>query len=164
MDPSRWRLGPAAVVATLDLCLARLPRPARRFALGIDEPTYCSVFDPPAHLARDGVLVRLAGYVKTGEPVEGWRERLEAVADRVQPGWRAQLLHARYLPHMVAQTAQPMAAAGGLAGRPPVTVPEASGLFLAGDWVGPEGILSDAAAASGWDAAERAVAGTAHAA
>jgi phytoene dehydrogenase-like protein len=153
-----WQLGPPAVVATLDLGLARLPRPSRRFALGIDEPTYCSVFDPPADLARDGVLIRLAGYVRTSESADGWRERLEAVADRVQPGWRRELRYVRYLPNMVAQTAQPIASRGGLGGRPPVALPETAGLFLAGDWVGPQGILSDAATASGWEAADKAVA------
>jgi hypothetical protein len=37
----------------------------------------------------------------------------------------------------------------GLAGRPAVAVPGSPGLYLAGDWVGPSGWLSDAAMASG---------------
>jgi hypothetical protein len=37
----------------------------------------------------------------------------------------------------------------GLAGRPAVAVPGSPGLYLAGDWVGPSGWLSDAARASG---------------
>jgi hypothetical protein len=37
----------------------------------------------------------------------------------------------------------------GLAGRPPVAVPGDAGLYLAGDWVGSSGWLSDAAMASG---------------
>jgi hypothetical protein len=37
----------------------------------------------------------------------------------------------------------------GLAGRPAVAVPGAPGVYLAGDWVGPSGWLSDAAMASG---------------
>jgi len=37
----------------------------------------------------------------------------------------------------------------GLAGRPAVAVPRSPGLYLAGDWVGPSGWLSDAAMASG---------------
>jgi hypothetical protein len=37
----------------------------------------------------------------------------------------------------------------GLAGRPAVAVPRAPGVYLAGDWVGPSGWLSDAAMGSG---------------
>ena len=37
----------------------------------------------------------------------------------------------------------------GLAGRPAVAVPRSPGVYLAGDWVGPSGWLSDAAMASG---------------
>ena len=37
----------------------------------------------------------------------------------------------------------------GLAGRPAVALPGSPGVYLAGDWVGPSGWLSDAALASG---------------
>jgi hypothetical protein len=37
----------------------------------------------------------------------------------------------------------------GLAGRPAVAVPRSPGAYLAGDWVGASGWLSDAAMASG---------------
>jgi phytoene dehydrogenase-like protein len=37
----------------------------------------------------------------------------------------------------------------GLAGRPDVTSTGAEGIYLAGDWVGPTGWLTDAALASG---------------
>ena len=53
--------------------------------------------------------------------------------------------------------ALPIATAGGLAGRPAVVVPGADGLLLAGDWVGPTGMLADAAVASGHDAGLAAV-------
>jgi hypothetical protein len=52
---------------------------------------------------------------------------------------------------MTVVTALP-AVGGGLAGRPPVTVAEAPGLFVAGDWAGPAGWLSDAALSSGQQA------------
>lgn len=42
---------------------------------------------------------------------------------------------------------------GGAAARPGVSVPEVDGLFLAGDWVGPTGMLADASLASARDAA-----------
>jgi hypothetical protein len=37
----------------------------------------------------------------------------------------------------------------GIAGRPPVAVPAAPGLFVAGDWVGPVGWLADTSLVSG---------------
>ena len=139
--------GPAAELSVLDLGLRSLPRRTRRFALGIDQPTYLSRHSPPDH--RDGVLLSLASYAR--EP----REALEAMADTVQPGWRDRLTFDRFLPRMVAVSAIPTPAGGGLAGRPEVDWGE--GLYLAGDWVGPEGWLVDAAISSGAAAAAAAL-------
>lgn len=44
---------------------------------------------------------------------------------------------------------------GGLEGRYGPAVPDTEGLYVAGDWVGPAGMLSDAAVASGRRAARR---------
>ena len=49
---------------------------------------------------------------------------------------------------MTVTAALPVPEAGGLAGRPPVRVPGAEDVVLAGDWVGPAGLLADAAVAS----------------
>ena len=54
----------------------------------------------------------------------------------------------RFLPRIVVVTSLP-APGAGLAGRPPAEVPGAPGLFVAGDWVGQEGWLSDCSLASG---------------
>ena len=51
----------------------------------------------------------------------------------------------------------PTAAAGGFAGRPPVAVDGAPGLYLAGDWVGDEGFQLDASLASAAAAARSAL-------
>jgi phytoene dehydrogenase-like protein len=139
--------GPAAELSVLDLGLRSLPRRTRRFALGVDAPTYLSRHSPPDH--PDGVLLSLASYAR--EP----RGTLEAVADTVQPGWREQVTLERFLPRMVAVSAIPTPAGGGLAGRPPVELGD--GLYLAGDWIGPEGWLVDAAIASGAAAAAAAL-------
>jgi phytoene dehydrogenase-like protein len=138
--------GPAAELSVLDLGLRRLPRRTRRFALGIDEPTYLSRHSPPDH--RDGVLLSLASYAREPRPA------LEALADTVQPGWREQLVFERFLPRMVAVSAIP-APPEGLAGRP--AVDRGEGLYLAGDWIGPEGWLVDAAISSGAAAAAAAL-------
>jgi phytoene dehydrogenase-like protein len=139
--------GPAAELSVLDLGLRRLPRRSQRFALGVDQPTYLSRHSPPEH--RDGVLLTLAGYSRQPRPA------LEALADAVQPGWREQVMLERFLPRMVAVSAIPTPAGGGLAGRPGVEHGE--GLYLAGDWIGGEGWLVDAAISSGASAAAAAL-------
>jgi phytoene dehydrogenase-like protein len=139
--------GPAAELSVLDLGLRSLPKRTRRFALGIDAPTYLSRHSPPDH--RGGALLSLASYAR--EP----RQTLEEMADTVQPGWRKQLLFDRFLPRMVPVSAIATPATGGLAGRPPVD--RGAGLYLAGDWIGPEGWLVDAAISSGAAAAAAAL-------
>ncbi|HEX3608518.1 MAG TPA: FAD-dependent oxidoreductase [Solirubrobacterales bacterium] len=139
--------GPSAELSVLDIGLRSLPRRGRRFALGIDAPTYLSRHSPPDHL--DGVLLSLASY--TRQP----REKLEAMADAVQPGWRKRATLQRFLPRMVAVSAIPSPAGGGLSGRPAVERGEC--LYLAGDWLGSEGWLVDAAMSSGAAAAAAAL-------
>ena len=67
------------------------------------------------------------------------------------------VITSRFLPRMVVAGALPLAAAGGLAGRPAVTASGVTGVYLAGDWVGPRGWLSDASLASGRAAAVAAL-------
>lgn len=139
--------GPAVEISTLDLGLESLPRRFQRFALGVDQPTYLSRHSPADQ--RDGVLLSLASYAR--EP----REALERLADSVQPGWRERATLERFLPRMVPVSAMTTPAGGGLPGRP--AVDRGEGLYLAGDWVGPEGWLVDAALASGAAAAATAL-------
>ncbi len=139
--------GQAAELSVLDLGLTSLPRRSRRFALGVDAPTYLSRHSPPDH--PDGVLLSLASY--TREP----RPALEAMADVVQPGWRERLTLERFLPRMVAVSAITTPGGGGLGGRP--AVERGDGLYLAGDWIGSEGWLVDAAISSGAAAAAAAL-------
>ena len=139
--------GPAAELSVLDLGLRKLPHRSRRFALGVDKPTYLSRHSPPEH--PDGVLLTLASYAR--EP----RAALEELADTVQPGWREQVMLERFLPRMIAVSAIPTPAGGGLGGRP--AVDRGDGLYLAGDWIGPEGWLVDSAISSGAAAAAAAL-------
>jgi glycine/D-amino acid oxidase-like deaminating enzyme len=139
--------GPAAELSVLDLGLRSLPRRTRRFALGIDAPTYLSRHSPPDH--RGGALLSLASYAREPRPA------LETMADTVQPGWRERLIFDRFLPRMVAVSAIASPQSGVLVGRP--TVERGDGLYLAGDWIGPEGWLTDAAISSGAAAAAAAL-------
>ena len=141
----------AVQAACLDLGLARTPRPSVRFALGIDRPLYYSVHSATAAVAPEGrTLIHVAKYLNPAEPADARRDRieLESVMDRLQPGWRAELITERFLPAMTVTHALPTAESGGVHGRPAVKVPGLPGLYLAGDWVGAEGQLANAAVVS----------------
>jgi hypothetical protein len=66
-------------------------------------------------------------------------------------------VHERSLHRLVVAHGAPTAAGGGLSGRPVIDALGIPGVFVAGDWVGPEGLLADAAAASGTAAARAAL-------
>ncbi len=138
-------LGPPSTAACLELAVAG-PVP-NRFVLGIDEPLYLSEHSPPARLAPAGVSVlHVARYGATTATED--RPRLEALS--AQAGIRdADVVARRFLAKMVVHTALPSVDGGGMAGRPAVAVAERPGAFLAGDWVGPVGLLADASFASG---------------
>jgi pyruvate/2-oxoglutarate dehydrogenase complex dihydrolipoamide dehydrogenase (E3) component len=69
----------------------------------------------------------------------------------------------RFVPDFLVSNALVAAEDGGYRGRPVVAVEDAPGVFVAGDWVGREGQLADAALASARCAVD-AIAGRAHAA
>lgn len=142
--------------ACLDLGLSSLPEPRSTFGLGIDAPLYFSVHSAVAKLTPDGgALVHVAKYLDPTAPEDAARDQaeLEAFADLLQPGWRQRVVHRRFLPHLVVTHGLVAAARGGKAGRPGPTVDGATGLYVAGDWVGPEGMLADASFASAQRAA-----------
>ena len=154
------------VIATcLDVALSSLPQPKPTFAVGIDRPLYYSVHSAWAQLTpKGGALIHVAKYRKSGsaldEEIESTGSRrtptaaadeteLESVLDEMQPGWRERVVHRRFLPSMTVSNALV---------RPGVARPSAvtsiKGLYLAGDWVGDEGILCDAVLASARSAAK----------
>jgi phytoene dehydrogenase-like protein len=156
------------VTATcLDVALSSLPVPKMKFALGIDRPLYFSVHSAYAQLTpRGGALIHVAKYrkqraaivddeietdepVRPGDAVAADEQELEFLLDDLQPGWRDVLVHRRFLPSMTVANVLVTPSTK----RPAVTTP-LPGLYLAGDWVGEEGILSDASLASARAAAK----------
>lgn len=139
---------------TLDLALRAMPADAYEFALGINGPFYMSLHSRSAKLAPEGgAVVHLAKYLPVGEgPSRNAIEELEGIADLVMPGWRA--LEVRR------QELRGMTVANGLPrwdrARPDVALADAPGVFIAGDWVGDEGMIADAAASSAVKAARAA--------
>lgn len=145
--------------AALDLALRR-PHPGIVF--GIDEPLYLSPHAPVAKLAPAGHgLVSMLRYAPDGErpedaDVQRIRGRMRELATMAGIA-DADILHERYQHRLVIANSFPAAAAGGLHGRPSVDALGVPGVFVAGDWVGPEYQLADAASASGESAARRAL-------
>jgi phytoene dehydrogenase-like protein len=134
----------------LDVALSKLPQPRHLFALGIDQPLYYSVHSAYAQLTPSGgALIHAAKYGgdTAAEP------ELEKLLDDLQPGWRDVVVHRRFLPQMTVSNAVAEPAREGAARRPAPSTP-IRGLYLAGDWVGDDGILSDAALASARAAAK----------
>ena len=143
--------------ACLDIGLARLPRPRALFALGIDRPLYFSVHSAVARLGPDGgAVIHTAKYLNTAVRTDpkADEQELEGILDAMQPGWREVVVERRFLPNMVVSHLLVTAAAGGTAGRPRPIVPGIANLYVAGDWVGSEGLLADASLASAKRAAE----------
>jgi phytoene dehydrogenase-like protein len=137
--------------ACLDVALRSLPQPRAGFALGIDRPLYLSVHSLTAKLApAGGALIHVAKYLGSDpadDPAEIEAE-LEEALDLIQPGWRGELVERQFLPKIIVSHALPTAAQDGLQGRPKPDVAGVEGLYLAGDWVGDEGLLADASLAS----------------
>jgi phytoene dehydrogenase-like protein len=144
----RWAAESRPVqVSALDLALRRVPAPEQRFVLSLDDPMYLSVHTPYADLAPEGggAVVHLIWY---GDPGHDPRPDLERLMDLAQPGWRDELVAEQYGRMRTVTHSRPEPGRG-LTARPGVAVDDLPGVYVAGDWVGPTGMLSDAAIASG---------------
>lgn len=138
-------LGPAATAACLELAVRRPPR--FRFLQGIGDPLYLSAHSPIARLGPDGlqvVHVMRYGARSTAEDRPALWEHAARAGIREDD-----VVAHRFLHSMTVMGGIPIGEAGGQAGRPPVEVPGPAGLYVAGDWVGAEGLLADASFASG---------------
>jgi phytoene dehydrogenase-like protein len=143
--PGWTDIGDPLTGAVLDLGVRGLPSPG--YVLGVDEPIYGTTQSPPARQAPAGnsvVTVIRYGARNAAEDrrdLDAWLPHLgvdrEAIAVE------------RFLARMVVVGAVPRAVNGGLAGRPAVHATGMPNVFLAGDWVGPDGHLADASLASG---------------
>jgi len=140
----------AIYAASLDLCLSRLPEGAPTAAFALDRPLYYSVHSAVARLApQEGAVVHVMKYLQdaSSEPIT-LRGELEQYADLVMPGWRLNLQRARFMPSLMVSASIP-----GVLGRSDVFLQNADDIAIAGDWVGSEGMLVDAAVSSALKAA-----------
>jgi phytoene dehydrogenase-like protein len=144
--------------ASLDVGLRRLPKPNDWFALGLDRPLYLSVHSKWAHLAPDGgALIHVLRYLgpNPSRGVEDEQE-LEGLLDLVQPGWREEVVARRFMPEITVAGALPSVGWEERDGPRGPEVPGVDGLLVAGDWVGPDGMLADRAIQSGARAGQAA--------
>ena len=147
---------PPGLVACLDVALERLPSPDVPVVQDLDGPRFMTAQSLYSKVAPRGAALlytfKQLDPRRPGDPREDERD-LEDLLDRAQPGWREVLVKRQYLPRMEAVGALPTAIGGGFAGRPGHRLPGLEGLYLAGDWVGPEGFLVDASVGSARSAA-----------
>jgi len=143
VEPDWPELGPPVTAACLDLGL-RGPHPS--VVIGLDQPLYLARHCPPGGLApAGGSVVHVMRYgAREPGPDSAELHRFAALAGITED----QIVEERFLAVHVVTHVLP-GPKDGLAGRPAVAVPGPPGLYVAGDWVGPSGWLSDAAMASG---------------
>ena len=146
-----------ARIACLDVALNRLPVPGRPIVQDLDGPRFMSAQSVYSRVAPEGAALIISFKQldprHPGDPREDERD-LEDLLDAAQPGWHDALVKRQYLPRIEAVGTLPTAREGGFAGRPDPRVTGLDNLYLAGDWVGPEGFLVDASMASAHRAAE----------
>jgi phytoene dehydrogenase-like protein len=133
--------------ACLDLGLRRLPRPDNAVVMSLDGPFFQTTQSLFSKVAPEGrALVYTIKYLRPGEKADSHavERELEEFLDITQPGWRNEVIERRYLPNLTVNNALVTAEAGGAKGRPGPQVPGIEGLYVVGDWVGPEGNISSA--------------------
>ncbi|MDQ4078816.1 MAG: hypothetical protein M3220_21560, partial [Chloroflexota bacterium] len=138
-------------IACLDVALRHLPVPRYPIVQDLDRPRFMSTQSLYSRVAPEGgALIYTFKQLDPSHPTGPQQDEheLEELLDKVQPGWRDVLVKRVYLPRIEAVGLLPTAHSGGLAGRPTAEAARLPGLYLAGDWVGPEGFLSDASFAS----------------
>jgi hypothetical protein len=153
-DPPDWgNLGGPITAACLDVGARRVPSPG--YVLGIDTPLYATIQGPPARQAPTGKAV--VGVLRYGaRSAELDRPELEAHL-RLCGVTDDDVVVKRFLASMTVAGTMPRAETGGMRGRPCVGDTGTPGIHMAGDWVGPDGLLADASLASGLAAGRRAL-------
>lgn len=140
-------------MASLDVALHDMPDEGANVAFALDRPLYFSVHSKAAQLAPRGSQVAHVAKYLGSDPRDPKKVRaeLEEFATLVMPRWKQHTGVVRFLPEL---TVSPMMPEPGK--RPGVDFLKLKGLAhvtLAGDWVGEEGMLTDAVVSSALEAA-----------
>lgn len=141
--------------ATLDVALTQLPNPKLLFAMGITDPFYFSVHSNYARLSDDAKssVLHVFKYHHPDDHIEGKkvRDELEQFLEKLQPGWQRYVITSRFIPQITVNQRLPQIGDEQKLSRFKTQIP---GLYIAGDWVSPDSILSEGAVSSGKQAAE----------
>ncbi|MBS4220977.1 NAD(P)/FAD-dependent oxidoreductase [Bacillus sp. FJAT-49711] len=157
----KWKKRSRPLFAScFDVALKRVAYPERVFALGLDEPLYFSNHSVSVKLSDNGAhifhLMKYNGNERAHDETAE-EKQLTNLLDLLQPGWEQDVVAARFSANVFVAHDSRTIHNGGTAPAPGPNVPEISGLYIAGDWVGPEGRLADAALASAKSAAQEAI-------
>jgi phytoene dehydrogenase-like protein len=141
--------------ATLDIALSALPRPQQLFAMGVTKPLYYSVHSPYAKLTNieNSVVLHVFRYFHPDERMnrEQLQLEMEQFLEKIQPDWQKYLLAKRFMPHLTVNQRFPLVGEDSIKfQRSKTSIPR---LYIAGDWTSSDYILSEAAIASGKEAA-----------
>ena len=144
--------GRSVRMASLDLGLEGLPEASTTTAFPLDQPLYFGTHSASARLApKGGRMVHVAKYLGGSAPdAKTVRAELEEFATLAIPQWRQHTKFVRFLPDLLITSMMPTAAP-----RPDSNFLGLNRVALAGDWVGPEGMLADTAVASALAAANQ---------
>ncbi|NMO94303.1 phytoene desaturase family protein [Paenibacillus lemnae] len=147
--------------ACLDLVVSGMPRPKIKFVIGANVPWYYANHSAAAALSGPGKkVIHVMKYLPAhdqSDPKQNELE-LEGFLDSIQPEWRKHVIQQRFLPRMLVSHGMAMAANGGLSRRPGPEVKGRPGLYMAGDWVGSQGLLLNASLNSAKEASKQMIA------
>ncbi len=138
--------------ACLDVALRRLPEPGNKVVMDLERPLFLTTQSEFSNVTTGGgALLYALKYLDPSAPhdADADKRELEGWLDETQPGWRTEVTEQRFLPQLIVSNALVKASNGGNEGRPRPGVPGIANLYVAGDWVGPRGML---ASASLWSA------------
>lgn len=149
---NEWRRKSRPLYAScFDVALKRMTYPERIFALGLDEPLYFSNHSVSVKLSNNGAhIFHVMKYNNNKKTVDeaADEKQLTNLLDLLQPGWEQDVVAARFSANVLVAHDSRTIDNGGIAPALGPIVPEISGLYVAGDWVGTEGRLADTALAS----------------
>ncbi|OAX50685.1 Pseudooxynicotine oxidase [Paenibacillus sp. AD87] len=144
--------------ACLDLVVSGMPQPKTKFVLGVDHPWYYSNHSAVASLSENPAheVVHVMKYLSESSKSDPRQDEdeLKGFLDLIQPGWREHIIKQRFLPRMLVSHGSVTAENGGFSGRPGSEITGRPGLYVAGDWVGNEGMLINASLVSAKRAAQ----------
>lgn len=158
MSLGRWKEESRPLYAAcLDVALKRLPNPERVFSIGLDKPFYFGIHSLSVSLSDNGAHVLHVMKYNDNHDTDPKADKRELMnlLHLLQPDWDKEVVALRFLSKVLVAHDSRTIHHDGAGSAPSPVVPEVHGLFVAGDWVGPEGRLADAAMASAKHAAQK---------